>query len=266
MASEFSEATNPVSTRDDVDSQIAVISKELEQMRSRLSAAPDTSVIGQLTPMTEQLTLISRKLDGIDQHLGTSQREEVGLQFVVSGDQPLTTGTQPQTGDNKLGTCQQIIDTGPLPRNLHEQELRAPPKTGQTRDNGSVAEELTGFKLSRLPDEVWIKVFSFLSQQELIVLTTVSSRFYRLALDPSLWREESSRYVHQYFMERSNCGLFFSSKQCWRFGSACFWASRFRIHSVGKDPDPYPYLSHKGVEQTEILLANRTLTQNFSKK
>jgi hypothetical protein len=34
----------------------------------------------------------------------------------------------------------------------------------------------------------------------------------------------------------------------------------------GKDPDPYPYLSHKGVEQTEIMLANRILTQNFSKK
>jgi hypothetical protein len=189
MASEFGEAANPVSTHDDVDNQIAVISKELEQMRSRLSAAPDTSVIGQLQPMTEQLKLISRKLDGIDQHLGSSQREEVGLQIVESSDQPPTTGKQPQNCDNKLGTPQQIIDTGPLPRNVHEQELREPPRTGKT--HGSVAEELTGFKLARLPDEVWIKVFSFLSQQELIVLTTVSSRFYRLALDPSLWREES---------------------------------------------------------------------------
>ncbi len=70
MASEsFSEVSNPAASRDDVDNQIAVISKELEQMRSRLSAAPDTSVIGQLQPMTEQLKLISRKLDGIDQHL-----------------------------------------------------------------------------------------------------------------------------------------------------------------------------------------------------
>jgi hypothetical protein len=208
MASEFSEATNSAPTRDNVDNQIAVISKELEQMRSRLSAAPDTSVIEQLQPMTEQLKLISRKLDGIDQHLGSSQREEVGLQFVESSDQPLTTGKQPQNCDDKLGTCQQIIDTGPLPRNVHEQKLREPPRTGQTRDNGSVAEELAGFKLARLPDEVWIKVFSFLSQPELIVLTTVSSRFYRLALDPSLWREESSCSLHQYFTPRSNCGLF----------------------------------------------------------
>jgi hypothetical protein len=193
MASEsFSEVSNPAASRDDVDSQIAVISKELEQMRSRLSAAPNTSVIEQLQPMTEQLKLISRKLDGIDQHLGTSQREEVGLQFVES-DQRDKTGKQPQTCDDKLGTCQQIIDTGPLPRSVHEQELREPPKTCKT--HGSV-EELAGFQLSRLPDEVWIKVFSFLSQQELIVLTTVSSRFYRLALDPSLWREESSCSLH----------------------------------------------------------------------
>jgi hypothetical protein len=210
MASEFSEATNSASTRDDVDNQIDVISKELEQMRSRLSAGPDTSVIGQIQPMTEQLKLISRKLDGIDQHLGSSQREEVGLQFVESSDQPPTTGKQPQTCDDKLGTPQQI-DTGPLPRNLYEQELRPPLKTGLTGDtcHGSVAEELAGYQLARLPDEVWIKVFSFLSQQELIVLTTVSSRFYRLALDPSLWREESSCSVHQYFTVRSNCGLFF---------------------------------------------------------
>jgi hypothetical protein len=192
MASEFSEASNPAATRDNVDNQIDVISKELEQMRSRLSAAPGTSVIEQLQPMTEQLKLISRKLDGIDQHLGSSQREEVGQQFVECSDQPPKTGKQPQTGDNKLGTCQQIIDTGPLPRSVNKQELRSPPKTGQTRDNGSIAEELAGFQLARLPDEVWIKVFSFLSQPELIVLTTVSSRFYRLALDPSLWREESS--------------------------------------------------------------------------
>jgi hypothetical protein len=206
MASEFSEATNPAATRDNVDNQIAVISKELAQMRCRLSAAPDTSVIKQLQPMTEQLKLISRKLDGIDQHLGSSQREEVGLQFVESSDQLSTTGKQPQTCDDKLGTCQ-LIDTGPLPRSVHEQELRKPPKTGQTHE--SVAEELADFQLSRLPDEVWIKVFSFLSQQELIVLTTVSSRFYRLALDPSLWREESNCSLHQYFTVGSFfCGLF----------------------------------------------------------
>jgi hypothetical protein len=221
MASKFGEATNSAVTRDDVDNQIAVISQELEQMRSRLSAAPDTSVIGQLQPMTEQLKLISRKLDGIDQHLGSPQSEEVGLQCVLS-DQTPKTGKQPQTCDDKLGTPQQI-DTGPLPRNLYEQELRAPPKTGQTRENGSVAEELAGFQLARLPDEVWIKVFSFLSQQELIVLTTVSSRFYRLALDPSLWREESSCSPHQYFTVRSNCGLFF-----------------YHLSSVG-DPDPHVF-------------------------
>ncbi len=197
MASEFGEATNPVSTRDNVDNEIAVISKELEQMRSRLSAAPGTSVIEQLQPMTEQLTLISRKLDGIDQHLGTSQREEVGLQ-IVDSDQRSKTGKKPQTGDNKLGTPQQIIDTGPLPRNVHKQELREPPKICKTHE--SMAEELTGFQLARLPDEMWIKVFSFLSQPELIVLTTVSSRFYRLALDPSLWREGSSCSLHQYFI------------------------------------------------------------------
>jgi hypothetical protein len=207
MASEsFSEASNPAATRDNVDNQIAVISKELEQMRSRLSAAPDTSVIGQLQPMTEQLTLISRKLDGIDQHLGSSQREEVGLQVVESSDQPPTTGKQPQTCDNKLGNCQQI-DTGPLPMNVHEQELREPPKTCKTHE--SVAEDLAGFQLARLPDEVWIKVFSFLSQPELIALTTVSSRFYRLALDPSLWREESSCSLQQYFTVGSNCRLYF---------------------------------------------------------
>jgi hypothetical protein len=33
----------------------------------------------------------------------------------------------------------------------------------------------------------------------------------------------------------------------------------------GKDPDPYAYLSHKGVERTEIMLANRILTKNFRK-
>jgi hypothetical protein len=244
MASEIGKATNPAVTRDNVDNQIAVISKELEQMRSRLSAAPDTSVIDQLQPMTEQLTLISRKLDGIDQHLGSSQREEVGLQFVESSGQPSKTGKQPQTCDNKLGTCQQIIDTGPLPKNVLQQELRAPPKTGKTHE--SVAEELAGFQLARLPDEVWIKVFSFLSQQELIVLTTVSSRFYRLALDPSLWREESSCSVHQYFTVRSNCGLF------------C------HLSSVG-DPDPHVFgppgsgfisiqLRILFVERTEIML------------
>ena len=42
----------------------------------------------------------------------------------------------------------------------------------------------------RLPDEMWVKVFTYLSQLELCDLSTVSTRFYRLALDPSLWREE----------------------------------------------------------------------------
>jgi hypothetical protein len=34
----------------------------------------------------------------------------------------------------------------------------------------------------------------------------------------------------------------------------------------GTDPDQNPSLSHKGVERTEILLQNKILTHNFSKK
>jgi hypothetical protein len=56
------------------------------------------------------------------------------------------------------------------------------------RLNGSCRseeEDMTG----RLPDEMWVTVFSYLSQPELCSLATVSRRFYRLAMDPSLWRE-----------------------------------------------------------------------------
>jgi len=38
-----------------------------------------------------------------------------------------------------------------------------------------------------LPDEVWLKVFSFMCQGELCVISLVSKHFLRLSRDPSLW-------------------------------------------------------------------------------
>ena len=40
----------------------------------------------------------------------------------------------------------------------------------------------------RLPDEIWLKIFSSLGQRELCSIATVSTGFCRLSRDPSLWR------------------------------------------------------------------------------
>ncbi len=42
----------------------------------------------------------------------------------------------------------------------------------------------------QLADETWLHVFSHLSQQDLCQVALVSTRFKRLALDPSLWQKE----------------------------------------------------------------------------
>jgi hypothetical protein len=42
----------------------------------------------------------------------------------------------------------------------------------------------------QLADETWLHVFSHLSQQDLCQVALVSTRFKRLALDPSLWQKK----------------------------------------------------------------------------
>ena len=41
----------------------------------------------------------------------------------------------------------------------------------------------------QLADETWLHVFSHLSQEDLCQVALVSTRFKRLALDPSLWQK-----------------------------------------------------------------------------
>jgi hypothetical protein len=43
--------------------------------------------------------------------------------------------------------------------------------------------------LEQMPDEVILKVFSFMTKPQLCRISTVSKRFHRLAMDPSLWRK-----------------------------------------------------------------------------
>ncbi len=41
-----------------------------------------------------------------------------------------------------------------------------------------------------LSEEMWIQILSYLNQKELCTLSDVDSKFYRLARDPSFWRQE----------------------------------------------------------------------------
>ncbi len=50
-------------------------------------------------------------------------------------------------------------------------------------------DQLNSFTI-QLADETWLHVFSHLSQQDLCQVARVSTRFKRLALDPSLWQKE----------------------------------------------------------------------------
>ncbi len=49
--------------------------------------------------------------------------------------------------------------------------------------------QLNSFTI-QLADETWLHVFSHLSQQDLCQVALVSTRFKRLALDPSMWQKE----------------------------------------------------------------------------
>jgi hypothetical protein len=49
--------------------------------------------------------------------------------------------------------------------------------------------QLNSFTI-QLADETWLHVFSHLSQQDLCQVALVSTKFKRLALDPSLWQKE----------------------------------------------------------------------------
>ncbi len=49
--------------------------------------------------------------------------------------------------------------------------------------------QLNSFSV-QLADETWLHVFSHLSQEDLCQVALVSTRFKRLALDPSLWQKE----------------------------------------------------------------------------
>jgi hypothetical protein len=49
--------------------------------------------------------------------------------------------------------------------------------------------QLNSFTI-QLADETWLHVFSHLSQQDLCQVALVSTRFKRLALDPSPWQKE----------------------------------------------------------------------------
>jgi hypothetical protein len=49
--------------------------------------------------------------------------------------------------------------------------------------------QLNSFTI-QLADETWLHVLSYLSQQDLCQVALVSTRFKRLALDPSLWLKE----------------------------------------------------------------------------
>jgi hypothetical protein len=50
-------------------------------------------------------------------------------------------------------------------------------------------DQLNSFTI-QLADETWLHVFSHLSQQDLCQVALVSTKFKRLALDPSLWQKE----------------------------------------------------------------------------
>jgi hypothetical protein len=54
--------------------------------------------------------------------------------------------------------------------------------------------QLNSFTI-QLADETWLHVFSHLSQQDLCQVALVSTRFKRLALDPSLWQKENFAIV-----------------------------------------------------------------------
>jgi hypothetical protein len=41
-----------------------------------------------------------------------------------------------------------------------------------------------------LSEEMWIQILSYLKQKELCTLSEVDSKFYRLAMDPAVWRQE----------------------------------------------------------------------------
>jgi hypothetical protein len=49
--------------------------------------------------------------------------------------------------------------------------------------------QLNSFTI-QLADETWLHVFSHLSKQDLCQVALVSTRFKRMALDPSLWKKE----------------------------------------------------------------------------
>jgi hypothetical protein len=41
-----------------------------------------------------------------------------------------------------------------------------------------------------LSEEMWIQILSYLKPKELCTLSEVDSKFYRLAMDPAIWRKE----------------------------------------------------------------------------
>ncbi len=59
-------------------------------------------------------------------------------------------------------------------------------------------DQLNSFTI-QLADETWLHVFSHLSQEDLCQVALVSTRFKRLALDPSLWRKEILQLFRFYY-------------------------------------------------------------------
>jgi hypothetical protein len=132
------------------------------------------------TDVDQEMAAISRDLDAIGCQLGSGNQAEEGQLAQIS---------------LQLDTIQQLVE-------------RFSGDVCPHQDGDTEGEVPCGLDASeRLPDEIWVTVFSFLSQQELCVLATVSRRFYRLALDPSLWRQECGRIlaVGQDFHLYRNC-------------------------------------------------------------
>ncbi len=63
--------------------------------------------------------------------------------------------------------------------------------TGQAlvSTEGSVESESASHQLESLSDEILLKIFSFVSQQDRGRLSSVCSRFKRLAMDYTLWKK-----------------------------------------------------------------------------